>query len=291
MRNYSKELLNGRLSQANFPNYEEFDNASMAFVDFSNKFRQSVDDVAPIKTTKIKNSSQEWFYREVAEKIALRDKLYKKFKSTKTDADNALFNRAKNDVLGTIYRKNNNYFTNELNENIGRPTELWKYLKDLGVTKFKIPSSQSNFCLKKDNEFIFNHRQIANVFKDFFGNLSTNLLNLLPRASNVYNNQTTLNYYQGLNISKEFEFSRVSEETIQELINNLELNKAPGFDDITSNFLKDGCTFIVKPLTQIINLSIRTTTFPDDCKIAKITPLFKKGSKTEPKITDQFHYC
>ena len=30
-------------------------------------------------------------------------------------------------------------------------------------------------------------------------------------------------------------------------------------------------------------MSIKLSTFPDKCKIAKLTPLFKKGSKTDPK--------
>ena len=36
-------------------------------------------------------------------------------------------------------------------------------------------------------------------------------------------------------------------------------------------------------LSQICNLSIKYSTFPNDCKIAKLKPLFKRGSKTDPK--------
>ena len=41
--------------------------------------------------------------------------------------------------------------------------------------------------------------------------------------------------------------------------------------------------FVIKSICNIINLSIKLSTFPDKCKIAKLTPLFKKGSKTDPK--------
>ena len=37
------------------------------------------------------------------------------------------------------------------------------------------------------------------------------------------------------------------------------------------------------PISQIFNLSIKTSSFPDDCKISKLKPLYKKGSKTDPK--------
>ena len=40
---------------------------------------------------------------------------------------------------------------------------------------------------------------------------------------------------------------------------------------------------MAKPLSQICTLSIKYYTFPNDCKIAKLKPLFKRGSKTDPK--------
>ena len=36
------------------------------------------------------------------------------------------------------------------------------------------------------------------------------------------------------------------------------------------------------PITQICNLSITFSHFPEDCKVAKFKPLYKKGTKTEP---------
>ena len=68
------------------------------------------------------------------------------------------------------------------------------------------------------------------------------------------------------------------------------VNKAPGIDKLSGIFIKDGAVFLAAPLTQIINLSISTSTFPDLCKIAKLRALFKKGSKTDPKTIGPFLY-
>ena len=54
-------------------------------------------------------------------------------------------------------------------------------------------------------------------------------------------------------------------------------------DEISPRFLKDGTEVLAKPICDIIILSIKLSTFPDKCKIAKLTPLFEKGSKAEPK--------
>ena len=40
---------------------------------------------------------------------------------------------------------------------------------------------------------------------------------------------------------------------------------------------------LAKSITELFNLSIEKSTFPDECKIAKLKPLYKKGSKLEPK--------
>ena len=36
------------------------------------------------------------------------------------------------------------------------------------------------------------------------------------------------------------------------------------------------------PITQICNLSITFSHFPEDCKVAEFKPLYKKGTKTDP---------
>ena len=83
--------------------------------------------------------------------------------------------------------------------------------------------------------------------------------------------------------SEKFELVCITEETIKKLLCCLDVSKGPGMDEISPRFLKDGTEVLAKPIRDIINLSIKLSTFPDKCKIAKLTPLFKKGSKTDPK--------
>ena len=42
-----------------------------------------VNDIAPLKTVRIENTSSEWFDRKVAEKLSLRRKLLQKSKSSR----------------------------------------------------------------------------------------------------------------------------------------------------------------------------------------------------------------
>ena len=78
-------------------------------------------------------------------------------------------------------------------------------------------------------------------------------------------------------------FTKVSENTISNFLKEIKTNKATGIDNLSGRFLKDGSKVLATPITQICNLSIKLSTVPDECKIAKLKPLYKKGKKTDPK--------
>ena len=48
-----------------------------------------------MKQSRIKNNTQEWFDGEIMEKIAIRDKHFKKFKKSKLHIDEQIFKQSK----------------------------------------------------------------------------------------------------------------------------------------------------------------------------------------------------
>ena len=52
-------------------------------------------------------------------------------------------------------------------------------------------------------------------------------------------------------------------------------------DNLSGRLLRDGAKVLAKPITNICNLSITSGKFPDSCKLAKLKPIYKKGSLTE----------
>ena len=57
--------------------------------------------------------------------------------------------------------------------------------------------------------------------------------------------------------------------------------KSSGFDNISNSTIKNIGDIIAGPLSQVINRSLCDGVFPDILKIAKIVPIFKKGSTLE----------
>ena len=80
-----------------------------------------------------------------------------------------------------------------------------------------------------------------------------------------------------------FGFSHVCVSEIMNILDNFDTNKAAGIDGLSGIFLKDGSEILSKPIFDLINLSISLSSVPESCKVAKLKPLFKKGSKLEPK--------
>ena len=82
---------------------------------------------------------------------------------------------------------------------------------------------------------------------------------------------------------KNFSFEPVAHASVLTLLQKLNPSKSAGIDNLTGKFLKEGVPVLASPITDLINLSISLSSFPDDCKIAKLKPLYKKDTKTKPK--------
>ena len=65
------------------------------------------------------------------------------------------------------------------------------------------------------------------------------------------------------------------------LINLLNLNKANGYDNIDPYFLKIASPIIAFLLSLIFNHSISLGIFPNKLKLAKVIPVYKKGSAVQ----------
>ena len=75
----------------------------------------------------------------------------------------------------------------------------------------------------------------------------------------------------------------MDKEKVRTMLSNLDISKSTGLDDLGPRFLKLAATniFMYLVVHHIMNLSISLIIFPNLWKTAKVSPLFKAGSKCD----------
>ena len=71
----------------------------------------------------------------------------------------------------------------------------------------------------------------------------------------------------------------LNDEDARSAFYSLKTNKSPGYDDISFNAINNVFDFIVEPLRYIFSNSLAQGIFPEEMKIALITPICKGGDK------------
>ncbi|KAK4818831.1 hypothetical protein QYF61_019868 [Mycteria americana] len=71
-------------------------------------------------------------------------------------------------------------------------------------------------------------------------------------------------------------------EMVSDLLHHLDTHKFMGSDEIHPRVLKELADVLTKPLSIIYQQSWLTGEVPADCRLANVTPIFKKGRKEDP---------
>ena len=69
---------------------------------------------------------------------------------------------------------------------------------------------------------------------------------------------------------------------VYNLIQSLPLKKACGLAGVSCRLIGEASPIVSSSLPYIMNLSIRCGIFPTDWKMARVSPVFKDGIKSDP---------
>ena len=137
-------------------------------------------------------------------------------------------------------------------------------------------------ALKTNNTVEHDANSILEGFKNYYSTLTENLVNMLPKAPNKYFINNVIKYYEHMMQGSHFNFASVSDNSILTILKSTQVSKAAGVDGLSGRFIKDRAKFLAKPIGDLCNLSINSEKFPDSGKVAKLRPLYKKHSLTQP---------
>ena len=155
------------------PDLDEHSNIDEIYNNFIAQFSKIIDSAAPLREIRVKNNTPDWFDGEIMDEIRNRDKIHRKYISTKLEVDGLHYRSSKNKVKSLINSKKEIYIKNSLEKNKRDSKKLWKSLKNLGLpSKTK---SDSKINLNIDGQITSKPADIADHFNDFYSTLADSL--------------------------------------------------------------------------------------------------------------------
>ena len=145
------------------------------------------------------------------------------------------------------------------------------------ISKYKKRKNVSIKRLTKNGTEIRGTQDIVNCLNDHFNSIGHTMAAKIhnPKAHNDQN----LSHIPF--IEEPIKFNHTTLEEIKKLIRELQLNKAPGSDGISSYIMKKTENLIAPILVKLFNKCMDNGIFPDILKIATIIPIHKGGAKNE----------
>ena len=200
-----------------------------------------------------------------------RDYLKKQsIKLRSTNYDEA-YKRCKNKLNSLIKETKHEYFRNKLS-NAENSKESWQTINEL---LNKRPKTTEVKELDIDGQLIIDDDKIADAFNQYFSTIGSTL------SDNIIGNDIDPMRFLAPIDGSSFNFICITLQETIDALNDIKFSKSPGIDGISIKLLKDASNIVAGPLVNIFNVSLQRAIFPNDWKLAKMTPIFKEGSKAD----------
>ena len=177
-------------------------------------------------------------------------------------------NQFKNKLNKDIKNAKSSYFLDKLEQHKNDSKRSWNILRQLSG---RVKSREEIIQLLNGDDVLTDKKDIANKFSDFFASIALDLDNNLPISqvspyTNIENNPRTFFIYP------------VTATELENIVSNLKITKTE-LNQMPVKLFKAISNYISEPLKNLINLSFSSGNFPKSLKLARITPIFKKGDK------------
>jgi len=208
-------------------------------------------------------------------KVSIRhkNKLFKEFLDDPSENNRYKWRRFKNKTDETIKKAEKLYYHKIIGSHKNSISQLWKTFGKI-LNKDKTKNKNISSLIINDDK-VTEPQIIADSFNNFFCEIGERL------ASN-FSNQNNNDYKQYLHepASQSIFLFNTNVTEIINTVRNLKNNNSTGHDGISLKFMKLTLPILAPALVKIFNLSLSSGVYPDKLKIAKVIPIFKKGTKT-----------
>jgi hypothetical protein len=199
------------------------------------------------------------------------DKSYKNY--LKTSLKNNLFLKpaTSEEVRKLLCELNPNKSCCKITSEKANFTNLWKILGGI-INPSKVKSCKSITELISHGKKLRKDKDLAMEFNDYFSNVGSNL------AKNMHDDKSYKNYLK-TSLKNNLFLKPATSEEVRKLLCELNPNKSCGDDSVSPKLLKYNADILTSIFTHIINTSFANGKFPEQLKLAKVIPIFKKNEK------------
>ena len=267
--NFNVEL-GSRLSQIDFSDDR---NISERYEDFTNTVTSVTDKYAPQKVKKCLPKPVPYMNKTLKQAIYKKNLLFNKFQKHRTSKNWENFRKQRN-LVTKLKRKSANQYFIERCVGGSKTKDFWSTVKPFLTNKGT--HFQKDTILFEEGKLVNDQQEICDIFNIIFVNVAKNIgENSIPVDSQ---HPSILKIQENNSTHSVLEFKPIEENFISKQINKLSSKKATGHDGISAKVLKLAQPAVLKPITFLINETIKMSEFPDECKKAMVSPLHKKNS-------------
>ena len=250
------------------------DDINVLVSNWSKLFSSVIEKHAPVQKMRVSDKYCPWVNANLRALIKSRDKLKLAACKSKSTLLISSYRQRRNKVNSLNTKLKRQYFSIRVSMFKDNMKETWR---TVNVLLNKRSKSTNIEILRDQNKTISNKGEISQSMNSFFCSIGKDL------ASNIdggYDPLLLCDYFQNSNAAK-FTFKSIYAKQIREAISKLKTSKSFGDDGISSYFLKLAMPYIEDSLVYLFNTSLETSLFPDPWKIARVSPIFKDGDRTE----------
>ena len=250
---------------------------------FLNIYKTTLDKHCKLKipkTTKRTTINNPWISDGIIESInrkyELKDEWTKTITNDNPDGDKSLyeiFSSYRKTLKHVINQAKQSYKCSQFQQCKEDPKKTWNLINELrGVDK----NQKLKPPLLIDNEKVMNRRLIANAFNKYFVSIASKLNSELSDNIQLADSrfQSFTEFLNPSNANSMF-LEECNSYEIMTIISDFQNGKA---SDIPIRVIKKSSSVISSILANLYNKLMISGIFPQDLKVGKITPIFKKGN-------------
>ena len=228
---------------------------------YHTSIQDAIKQHIPLK--QIRGGKPPWITSKVQRAINNRNSAWKKYKYCRKPENWEVYKEKRNQATTTIRSSKAHHERNIALNMKTNPKAFWRFVKSTTGTR-----ESDSILQKTDGTSAIEDEDKAEVLNQFFSSVFTEEREELPHA-----------VQQTSSLLDDMTFT---EETVSKYIKKLKVDKAAGPDDIPPRILQETQLESSKILSIIFNKSMQEGRLPSVWKDARVTPIYKKGSRQDP---------